>query len=97
MKCLVQASKNFHFYSALPMSRYKSDLRLQSRRGGRNLRPIRWRFVVLDNAGCSGTCPIWFCNFSSLPSLLHCELRDKFFASLCFRDVLREMVLFFIT
>ena len=29
----------------------------------------------------------------SFPSLLRCELRHKFFASLCFQNVLREMVL----
>ena len=46
-KILVQASKNCHFCSALPVLRSKSDLRLQSRRSGRIiLRPIRWRFVI---------------------------------------------------
>ena len=90
-KCSVQTSKKFHVCSALPVSRYKSDLRLQSRRSGRkNLRPIRWRFVMFDEADCSGICPIRFCNYS-LPSLLRCEPRNKFFASLCFRDVHREM------
>ena len=31
------------------------------------------------------------CTHASLPSLLRCELRNKFSASLCFRDVHREM------
>ena len=44
----------------------------------RILRSIRCRFVILDNEGYS---EIW----------LRRELRDKFFASLCFRDVHREM------
>ena len=91
-KCLVQASKNFHSCSARPLSRYKSDLRLQSHRSGRIiLRPIGWRFVIFDNAGCSGTCPIWFCDHVFLPSSLSCELRNKLFASPLARDVLREM------
>ena len=78
-KCLAQASHNFHFSSALLVSRCKSDLRLQSRRSGRkHLRPIRWRFVMLDNAGYSGICPVWFCEHFSLPSLLRCELRNFF-------------------
>ena len=57
------------------------------------LRPIRWRFVIFDNAGCSGICPIWCCDHVSMPSSLCCELRNKSFASPLVRDVLREMVL----
>ena len=86
--------QDFHFCSALPLSRCRCDLRLQSRRSGREiLRPIRSRFVVFDNADCSRICPIWFCDHVSLPSSLCCEQRNKFFASPCFRDVIREMVL----
>ena len=78
-ECLVQASKNFHFCSALPLSRFESDLRLQSRRSGRIfIRPKGWLFVIFHNAGCSRICPTWFCSLVSLPSLLCCELRNKF-------------------
>ena len=92
-KCPAQVSKNFQFCSAPPVSRNKSDLRLQSRRGGRkNLRPIRWRFVMLNNAGCSGICATWFCDIF-LASLAALCFRNKLFASLCIRDVLREVVL----
>ena len=70
------------FCSAEPVSRYKSDLRLQSRRSVRKiLRPIRRRFVIFANAGFSGICPIWICTYSSLPSLLRCELRYDLFSS----------------
>ena len=93
-KWLVQASKNLHFCSALPLSRHRSDTRLQSRRSGRIiLRPIRWRFVIFGTAACSGISPMWFCDHVSLPSSLCCELRNKFSASRMVRDVLREMVL----
>ena len=82
------------FCSVEPVSRYKSHLRLQSRRSVRNsLRPIRRRFVIFANVGFSRICPIWISTDSSLPSLLRCELRYELFSSLCFRDVHREMVL----
>ena len=85
---------NFHICSALSVSRFKIDLRLQSHRSWRIiLCSIRWRFVIFDKAGSSGTCPTWICTPSSLPSLLCCELRDEFFASQFFRFVHREMVL----
>ena len=49
-------------------------------------------FVMLDNAGCQGICAIWFCDIF-LASLAALCSRNKFFASLCIRDVLREVVL----
>ena len=69
-----------------------SDLRLQLHWSVRSvLRPIRSGSVMLCKLGNSDICPIWICNPFSLLCLLRRELRDTLFASLCFRDVHREM------
>ena len=79
--------------SALPLSRYKSDVRLQSRRSGRIiLRTIRWRFSfsitrAVQESGQYGSVIIFLC----LPSCVVSYV-TKPFASPCFHDVLREMV-----
>ena len=92
LSCWVPVPNYVHLFCVLPLWWCGSDLRLQLHRSVRCvLRPIRSGSVMPCNLGNSEICPTWSCNPSSFLYGLRRELRDEFFASLCFRDVHREM------